>query len=93
MYNTATFARMFGVLVISSFAYSDPHLRSLSASDPSGGHWSLSAVALAFIASGLLLSLYGRYLLKVTLMLTGAIFGWLIFEQIAYRASIDNGGE
>jgi hypothetical protein len=86
--------RILGVLLISSFVLAEPHLhvehRTLSVSD---GHWSLTLVAFLFIGSGLLLSLYGRYLVKITVILAGAILGWLVFQQLAYQLAINSGND
>jgi hypothetical protein len=54
------------------------------------GHWSLSIAAIVFICCGLLLSLWGRHFVKITVLLTAAIFGWLVLSDVAYQASIKN---
>jgi hypothetical protein len=78
------------LLVVSSALDTKSH-RILAGASTGYGHWSLSIAALVFIGIGFVLSLWGRYIVKITVILSGFIFGWLVLSDVAYRLAVDNG--
>ena len=54
-------------------------------------HWSLAIASIVYIVAGLILSLFGKSLAKLTVSIAGGIFGWLVFSEVGTEGALKVG--